>query len=98
MTKKHTPGPWTSVERPGTNGAVTVATIIRPGYGRIAEAYNRADAALIALSPELLAFAERVALDYEAWENDDIENAIDRETALACHALLARVRGEVPNV
>lgn len=87
-----TPGPWTSVERPGTNGAVTVATIIRPCYGRIAEVYNRADAALIALAPELLAFVEKCERAGAMASRG--EDAIDlvRLIEMDARALLASVR------
>lgn len=69
MSAKHTPGPWIYYERHGTIGSifnaegdqVAQASQITPAKDASSHDLRRANARLIAASPDLLAAAKKVA-------------------------------------
>lgn len=87
MTKKHTPGPW----RMTANRKLVKVLAAGMPVASVTSERAEEDARLIALAPELLAFAERVAAD----------GCVSRGvpscqcTGCAARSLLARVRGEI---
>lgn len=91
MTTKHTPGPWRVVPSNGVafdEWLVEVASdeFLTPG---IAEVYEKADAALIAAAPDLLAALEAAHGYLVIFGTDQLEHVRS-----VCRAAIAKAKGE----